>query len=103
MFAVVALEGELNFSVPLYIQIIQGRTPIETAIAMMPFNLTVFFTAMLIVRFYDKLTPRADRPLRLHAVHGGAAVAGLRRAQRLERAGRDDRARSSSASARARW
>ena len=25
---------------------------------MMPFNLTVFFAAMLIVRFYDRLTPR---------------------------------------------
>lgn len=58
MFAVVALEGALNFSVPLYIQIIQGRTPIETAIAMMPFNLTVFFTAMLIIKLYDKLTPQ---------------------------------------------
>jgi MFS family permease len=58
MFAVVALEGALNFSVPLYIQIIQGRTPIETAIAMMPFNLTVFFTAMLIIKLYQKLTPR---------------------------------------------
>jgi predicted MFS family arabinose efflux permease len=58
MFAVVALEGALNFSVPLYIQIIQGRTPIETAIAMLPFNLTVFFTAMLIIKLYDKLTPR---------------------------------------------
>ncbi len=58
MFAVVALEGALNFSVPLYIQIIQGRTPIETAIAMMPFNLTVFFTAMLIIKLYNKLTPR---------------------------------------------
>jgi predicted MFS family arabinose efflux permease len=58
MFAVVALEGMLNFSVPLYIQIIQGRSPIETAIAMMPFNLTVFFTAMLIIKLYPKLTPR---------------------------------------------
>jgi hypothetical protein len=58
MFAVVALEGMLNFSVPLYIQIIQGRSPIETAIAMMPFNLTVFFTAMLIIKLYQKLTPR---------------------------------------------
>ena len=52
MFAVVALEAMLNFSVPLYIQIIQGRSPLETAIAMMPFNLTVFFTAMLIVKLY---------------------------------------------------
>ncbi|WP_291295492.1 MFS transporter [Elioraea sp.] len=58
MFAVVSLEAMLNFSVPLYIQIVQGRTPIETAIAMMPFNLTVFFTAMLVVRLYTVLTPR---------------------------------------------
>ena len=42
MFSVVALEAMLNFSVPLYIQIVQGRSPLATAIAMMPFNLTVF-------------------------------------------------------------
>jgi len=58
MFSVVALEAALNFSVPLYIQIVQGRSPLATAIAMLPFNLTVFFSAMLIVRFYDRLTPR---------------------------------------------
>jgi MFS family permease len=58
MFTVVGLEAMLNFTVPLYIQIVQGRTPIETAIAMMPFNLTVFFTAMLVVKLYDKLPPR---------------------------------------------
>jgi MFS family permease len=58
MFSVVALEAMLNFSVPLYIQIVQGRTPIETAIAMMPFNLTVFFVAMLVVRLYPVFTPR---------------------------------------------
>ena len=58
MFSVVALEAGLNFMVPLYIQIMQGRTPLDTAIAMMPFNLTVFFAAMLIVRVYESLTPR---------------------------------------------
>lgn len=58
MFTVVALEAALNFSVPLYIQIVQGRTPLASAIAMMPFNLSVFFSAMLIVRFYDRLSPR---------------------------------------------
>ncbi|MFG1427644.1 MFS transporter [Roseixanthobacter glucoisosaccharinicivorans] len=58
MFSVVALEAALNFSVPLYIQIVQGRSPLATAIAMMPFNLSVFFSAMLIVRFYKRLTPR---------------------------------------------
>jgi predicted MFS family arabinose efflux permease len=58
LFAVVALEAALNFSVPLYIQIVQGRSPLATAVAMMPFNLTVFFAAMLIVNVYDRLTPR---------------------------------------------
>ena len=58
MFSVVALEAMLNFTVPLYIQIVQGRSPLVTAIAMMPFNLTVFVSAMLIVKFYDRLTPR---------------------------------------------
>ncbi len=58
LFAVVALEAALNFSVPLYIQIVQGQSPLATAVAMMPFNLTVFFTAMLVVRFYTRLTPR---------------------------------------------
>ncbi|MBZ6077873.1 MFS transporter [Microvirga puerhi] len=58
MFSVVALEAALNFSVPLYIQIVQGRSPLATAVAMLPFNLTVFIAAMLIVRFYDRFTPR---------------------------------------------
>ncbi|MFF1529979.1 MFS transporter [Cellulomonas sp. NPDC058312] len=58
MFIVVALEAALNFTVPLYIQIVQGRTPFDTALAMMPFNLTVFVTATLIVRFYRRFSPR---------------------------------------------
>src|SRR5690606_21584792 len=58
MFTVVALEAALNFSVPLYIQIVQGRSSLATAVAMLSFNLTVFFAAMLIVRFYARFTPR---------------------------------------------
>ena len=103
MFSVVALEAALNFSVPLYIQIVQGRSPLATAVAMMPFNLTVFFAAMLIVRFYDRLTPRQIGRYRLHALHHRAAVARLRRAQRLERGPGPARPRRCSASARARW
>ncbi|OZM84313.1 MFS transporter [Pseudonocardia sp. MH-G8] len=58
MFIVVALEAALNFTVPLYIQIVQGRTPFDTSLAMLPFNLTVFVTAMLVVRLYGRFTPR---------------------------------------------
>ena len=63
------MEAALNFSVPLYIQIVQGRTPLATTIAMMPFNLTVFFAAMLIVRFYERVHAAADRTLWLHPLH----------------------------------
>ena len=58
MFTIVAMEAAVNFTVPLYIQIVQGRDAFQTAIAMMPFNLTVFFTAILVVRLFDRFTPR---------------------------------------------
>lgn len=58
MFVVVALEAALNFTIPLYIQIVQGRSAFSTSMAMLPFNLTVFFTAMLVVRVYKRFTPR---------------------------------------------
>ncbi|WP_313556118.1 MFS transporter [Miniimonas arenae] len=58
MFLIVSMEAALNFTVPLYIQIVQGRTPFDTSLAMMPFNLTVFVTATLIVRFYPRFAPR---------------------------------------------
>lgn len=58
LFIIVAMEGAINFSVPLYIQIVQGRSSMATSIAMMPFMLTVFFTAILIVRLYNLVSPR---------------------------------------------
>jgi MFS family permease len=58
LFTVVSIEAAINFSVPLYIQIVQGRSSMATSLAMMPFMLTVFFTAILIVRFYARFTPR---------------------------------------------
>lgn len=58
MFVIVAMEAAVNFTVPTYIQVVQGRTPFDTSLAMMPFNLTVFVTATLIVRFYKRYPPR---------------------------------------------
>lgn len=58
MFIIVAMEAAVNFTVPTYIQVVQGRTPFDTSLAMMPFNLTVFVTATLIVRFYTRYAPR---------------------------------------------
>lgn len=58
MFVIVAMEAAVNFTVPTYIQVVQGRTPFDTSMAMLPFNLTVFVTATLIVRFYKRHSPR---------------------------------------------
>jgi MFS family permease len=58
LFLIVMTEAAINFTVPLYIQIIQGRTSAATSVAMMPFMLTVFFTAILIVKLYGRFAPR---------------------------------------------
>jgi MFS family permease len=58
LFLVVMVEAAINFTVPMYIQIIQGRTSAATSVTMMPFMLTVFFTAILIVKLYGKFAPR---------------------------------------------
>ncbi|ROP65417.1 MFS transporter [Curtobacterium sp. PhB115] len=59
LFVIVAIEAAVNFSVPLYIQIVQGRTPLDTSLAMLPFNLTVFVSALVVVRFYARFSVRA--------------------------------------------
>src|SRR6516225_220732 len=73
LFIIVGMEGAINFSVPLYIQIVQGSSALQTSIAMMPFMLTVFFTAILIVRLYKRLTPRQIATYAFLLVAGGTA------------------------------
>jgi predicted MFS family arabinose efflux permease len=58
MFTILAMEAAFTFTVPLYIQIVQGRSAFQTALAMTPFNLAVFFTAILIVRLYNRFSAR---------------------------------------------
>ena len=72
MFMIVGMEAATNFSVPLYIQIVQGRDAFQTALAMMPFNLSVFFTAILIVRLYSRFTPRQIASCAFTLVAAGA-------------------------------
>lgn len=58
MFVIVMLEAAVNFTIPLYIQIVQGRSPFDTSLAMMPFNVTVFISALLVVRAYKHVSSR---------------------------------------------
>lgn len=53
-----ALGSVIAFLIPLYIQIVQGRTPLFTSVAIVPYALTVAAAAILSVRLYDRLAPR---------------------------------------------
>ena len=53
-----ALGPAVNFLIPLYIQIVQGRTTLQTSIAVIPYTLAIFIAAFLIVRLYSRLAPR---------------------------------------------
>jgi MFS family permease len=53
-----ALGPAVNFLIPLYIQIVQGRTTMQTSIAVVPYTLAIFASAVLIVRLYKRLSPR---------------------------------------------
>jgi MFS family permease len=58
MMSIVILGNALTFLVPLYIQMVQGRSSFDTAVAMIPFQLAVFTAAIFVVGLYDRLAPR---------------------------------------------
>ncbi len=53
-----ALGAAISFLIPLYIQIVQGQTPLFTSVAIVPYALAVAAAAILSVRLYDRLNPR---------------------------------------------
>jgi MFS family permease len=58
MMAIFMLANALTFLVPLYIEIVQGKSSLDTAVAMIPYQLAVFAAAILVLSLYDRLTPR---------------------------------------------
>ncbi len=58
LFIIAALGPAINFLIPLYIQIVQGRTSLQTSVAVIPYSLAIFAGAALIVRLFDRANPR---------------------------------------------
>lgn len=58
MFIIVAIGSAVSFLIPLYIQIVQGRSSLDTSVAVIPYSLSIFAAALTIVRIYPKLAPR---------------------------------------------
>ncbi len=58
MFAIGAIGAGLTFLIPLYIEVVQGRTSLYTAFALVPFTLASFVTAIVVVRVDSRLGAR---------------------------------------------
>jgi MFS family permease len=58
MMAMTMLGKAIMLMIPLYIQIVQGKTSLQTAVSMIPYQLAVLAAAILVVRLYGRLTPR---------------------------------------------
>jgi MFS family permease len=58
MMSIVMLGNAMTFLVPLYVQMVQGRSSFDTSIVMIPYQLAVFVAAISIVRLFDRITPR---------------------------------------------
>jgi MFS family permease len=54
-----ALGPAVSFLIPLYIQIIQDRSTMFTAVAVVPYTAAIATSAVLVVRLYDRLSPQA--------------------------------------------
>ncbi len=53
-----ALGPAISFLIPLYMQIVQGRTSLATSVAIIPYSLAIFVGTAFIVRLFDRLSPR---------------------------------------------
>lgn len=47
-----------NFIIPLYIQVVQGRSSIDTSFALIPYTLSIFVSSTVIASLYNRMTPR---------------------------------------------
>jgi MFS family permease len=48
----------VGFLIPLYVQIVQDRTPLFSAVAILPYSVAIAAAGVLTVRFYDRFSPR---------------------------------------------
>ncbi|MGW9631190.1 MFS transporter [Agromyces sp. NPDC055520] len=48
-----------NFLIPLYIQVVQGRSSIETSFSIIPYTLSIFLASTFVASLYGRFAPRA--------------------------------------------
>lgn len=58
MSAMLFVGTSANFLIPLYIQIVQGRSSFETSIAVIPYTLSIFVASSVVAGLYSRFAPR---------------------------------------------
>jgi MFS family permease len=74
LLIIAALGPAVNFLIPLYIQIVQGRTTMQTSIAVIPYTLAIFASAVPVVRLYSRMSPRTIGTIAFIAVSIGLTI-----------------------------
>jgi MFS family permease len=47
-----------NFLIPLYMQMVQGLTSLQTSFSIIPYTLSIFLASTLVAQLYDRVPPR---------------------------------------------
>lgn len=58
MGAMLFVGTAANFLIPLYIQVVQGRSSFETSIAVIPYTLSIFVASTFVATLYKRFAPR---------------------------------------------
>lgn len=76
IFLVGVIGAAITYIIPLYTEIVQGRGTLYTAIAAIPFALSAFVAAILVVPMRDRLPPARISRYAFASVAFGAALLG---------------------------
>lgn len=63
-----------NFLIPLYLQIVQGRSSFETSIAVIPYTLSIFVASSVVAGLYKRMAPSAIARYGFVVVAAGLAL-----------------------------
>lgn len=58
MAAMLFVGTAANFLIPLYIQVVQGRTGFQTSIAIIPYTVSIFIASTIVAGLYSRYSPR---------------------------------------------
>jgi MFS family permease len=74
LFIIITLGSAVSFLIPLYIQIVQGRSSLQTGLAIVPYSLSIFVAAILVLRPYETFSSHQIARYALSVVAAGLTL-----------------------------